>query len=117
MPERYPHASAQVALTGATHVTVVAAPPIDVAYHITRVMGQNGAGAARTLHLVFKKVGTRTVVWESANVNDGVMFAGTLGAENTQIDITLADTDEILEAVLSDAGTDTIVVSYEILEA
>jgi hypothetical protein len=118
MPEKFPVKSVQVALTGTTYATLVAAPPTDVAYRITKVFGQNNAGGARTLYLAFNDGGTRTIIWETASVGDGVLFSGTAGAEQfNDIGVVLSATDHSLDMKLDDTGTDTIVCSYEILEA
>jgi hypothetical protein len=122
--EKFPKKSVQVALTGNTYATLVAAPPdTETAYRILKVFGQNNAGAARKLQLAFNNNATRTIVWESASVANGIMFSGTLGEEQFPVDIVLSnppatgDTGHKLDMRLDDTGTDTIVCTYEILEA
>ena len=117
MPEKFPVASVQVALTGATYVELVAHPPKDVAYRIRNVYGENTTGSSRVLHLAFNNAGTRTVVFHSHAAvqdhlwtHDDVDNVGIIG-------LVLSSTDHSLDMKLDGAGTDTIVCSYEIMEA
>jgi len=118
MAEKYPLATAIVALTGTTDVELLGPPPTDVSYRVMKIFGRNTSGIARTLTLSIDKAATKTEIWTSPAQDDDAYYnQSSPGAENFTLDIVLADTDESLYMKLDDTGTDRIVVVYEIREA
>ena len=109
----------RVALTGATYVELVPAPPEDVAYKVGKFTGTNlAASANRSLTIAFKNSTTYTILWLSGVIADGAQYNPPTAGEVVQtLDFTLSSTDHSIVMKLDDTGTDTIVASYEILEA
>ena len=115
---KFPLRSANVALTGTTHATLLAAPPEGEAYLIRNIYGVNNSGGARSLNLHINKASTVTPIWASGSAANSAMFTPvTGGGQPHDFSIVLADTDESLEIDLSGTGTDVVYAFYEVVES
>jgi len=120
MAQNYQFERASVAATGATPVTLLAAPPVGVSYRIFYINGFNNAGAARILKGQVVSVASGTYrCFRSASVNNNNQFVAshyTIALAEWPTIAVLDDTDETLEIFLSAAGTMVISVCYEIVD-
>lgn len=118
MAENYQFERTSVAATGATPVTILAAPPSGISYRIFYINGYNNSGGTRSLFGRITKNGTSYVCYFAAVANNNVFntqVSNQALAEHPTIAV-LADTDEKFEIYLSGSGTPVISLMYEIVD-
>ena len=118
MPENYQIERATVAATGNTKVTILAAPPEGMVYRIFYINGENDSGGTRTLWGVIEEGGVFSWCFQALAL-DGVTFVTSVPSAALSEWPTIAvldDTDENFQIYLSDTGTMTISLGYEIVD-
>jgi len=109
--------STSVALTGATHATLLASPPEGVSYRAFRCFGINTTGGTLGILLHLNTATVATLIWSGPAAGNGTNWFTSFTTTPTSFEIYLSDTDESLEADLAAGGTDRIFCFYEVRES
>jgi len=120
-----PRRTVHAVFTGTTPVTVLAAPPAGQAYVVKNIESRHVLPfvTARAVVFIFDKGGVQTTFW-GRNIAWLAFWhwpnragSGSNAYSPTDADVVLSESDETIVMVANSTCTDTLTLTYEIIEA